>query len=240
MSQKEDTIGQRAVDRQRAWDWPATADWNNTVQSLFSDSLMQELESFVSRRRRQGPVFPAAEDVFRALAVTSLADVKFVILGQDPYHATGQAHGLSFSVPPGVKHPPSLRNILREFASDTGHDVPESGDLTRWANEGGLLLNTILTVDQHLAHSHRGQGWEEFTDKVISQVNKRAENVAFVLWGKPAQEKRKLIDAARHLIVEAPHPSPLSAHRGFFGSKPFSRVNAWRTERGLSQIDWRL
>lgn len=201
---------------------------------------MSELQSFICSRRRQGRVFPVAEDVFRAMAVTSLADVKFVILGQDPYHDDGQAHGLSFSVPRGVKHPPSLRNILREFSSDTGHHVPESGDLTQWAQQGGLLLNTVLTVDQHQAHSHRGQGWEAFTDKIISLVNERAGNVAFVLWGKPAQEKRQLIDTERHLIVEAPHPSPLSAHRGFFGSKPFSRVNTWRSDRGLTEIDWRL
>ncbi len=227
-------------DPNRAWDWPQGTDWAAALGNLFNESWMCELKSFVIARRQLGAVFPVAENVFRALIATPISEVKFVILGQDPYHDEGQAQGISFSVPRGIKHPPSLRNIFREYSSDTGYAVPLSGDLTPWARQGGLLLNSVLTVDAHLAHSHCQQGWEQFTDKIISMVSDQGKNIAFVLWGKPAQEKRELIDTTRHLIIEAPHPSPLSAHRGFFGSKPFSIINAWRKELGLSEINWRL
>ncbi len=223
-----------------AFVWPAGTDWDRELAAQRGADYFVQLEDFVAARRQTGTVYPDRDAVFRALQLTSLADVKFVIVGQDPYHGPGQAHGLCFSVPTGVRPPPSLRNILREMADDYGSAVDEHGDLGNWARQGGLLLNSVLTVDAGEAHSHRGQGWETLTDEIIALVNRQRDNVAFVLWGKPAQQKIKLIDAGRHLIIQAPHPSPLSAHRGFFGSRPFSQINAFRQQRGLPAINWSL
>ncbi|MDG2012788.1 MAG: uracil-DNA glycosylase [Pirellulaceae bacterium] len=174
----------------------------------------------------------------KAYRLTPLERVKFVILGQDPYHGAGQAHGLSFSVPESVRTPPSLANIFKELKADLGEEIPKSGNLSAWATQGGLLLNTVLTVRSAEANSHRKQGWERFTDATIRLVNQKCENVAFVLWGAPARKKTNLINGDRHLIIEAPHPSPLSAYRGFLGSRPFSKINQYRRRHGLPEIDW--
>ncbi len=224
-----------------AFTWPTGSDWTGPLIGQRRSAYFTELEQFVDRRRRATSVYPDRDQVFRALELTPLSEVQFVILGQDPYHGDGQAHGLCFSVPNGIKHPPSLRNILRELADDTGiAGTAGCGDLTGWARRGGLLLNAVLTVDARQAHSHRGRGWERFTDQIISLVSARRQNVAFMLWGNPARQKRQLIDERRHLIIEAPHPSPLSAHRGFFGSRPFSQVNSYRRQQRLPAIDWSL
>ncbi|MCR9197160.1 MAG: uracil-DNA glycosylase [Planctomycetaceae bacterium] len=211
-------------------------DWRNALAEETSQPWFVQLCEFVQRERQTGPVFPPAEDVFQALALTPLANVRVLILGQDPYHDDGQAHGLSFSVRPGVKVPPSLRNIYKELQTDLEIAPAPHGHLQKWAQQGVLLLNTVLTVRAHQAHSHRKQGWETLTDRIIQIVSDRPA-VAFVLWGKPAEAKEKLIDS-RHLIVKSPHPSPLSARRGFFGSRPFSRVNEFLARSGLPQIDW--
>lgn len=221
--------------------WPKEVEgWHEALSPLFDQSWWQNLAGFVQEERRKHEIYPPQADVFRAFQLTPLTDVRFVILGQDPYHGADQAHGLSFSVTPGTKHPPSLMNIFKELESDTQMPIPESGDLTPWASQGGLLLNTVLTVRASEPNSHRKQGWEKFSDAVIQTVNSRCEHVAFVLWGSPARKKSKLIDEKRHLIVESAHPSPLSAYRGFFGSKPFSRINDYRRSFGLPEIDWAL
>jgi uracil-DNA glycosylase len=207
---------------------------------IVGDQLSGELLQFLQTERIQHQVFPAAQNVFNALLLTPFDDVRVVILGQDPYHDVGQAHGLAFSVQPGVKLPASLRNIFKELRDDLGIAPSTSGCLEPWAKQGVLLLNTVLTVRAHEANSHRGIGWEAFTDAVIRQLGKRATPIVFALWGKPAQAKKKLIDTDRHLILEAAHPSPLSAHSGFFGSKPFSRINQALRERGEPEIDWAL
>ena len=204
----------------------------------FSKAYFRELQAFVESERRKHCVFPAAENVYRAFELTSLPEVRVVILGQDPYHDADQAHGLSFSVRPGVKVPPSLRNIFRELHSDLGIPPARHGCLDAWARQGVLLLNTVLTVRAHQAHSHRGKGWEEFTSNMIQAINQQP-HVAFVLWGKPAQEIAGTL-AERHLIIESPHPSPLSAYRGFFGSRPFSRINSFLKQTGQPEIHWEL
>ena len=163
-----------------------------------------------------------------------------MILGQDPYHGEGQAQGLAFSVPKGISFPPSLRNIFQEYNNDLGYEIPSSGDLTKWAQEGVFLLNAVLTVRAGEAHSHKDKGWEIFTDTVIRLISDKKEHVVFILWGKPAQDKSKLIDESKHLILKAPHPSPLSSYRGFFGSKPFSKTNAYLSDHGIDEIDWKL
>ena len=215
-------------------------DWQTALSGVLRSGAFSELAGFVRARRKANPVFPQPNDVFRALQMTPLPQVRFVILGQDPYHGDRQAHGLAFSVPEGVPHPPSLRNILNEWQADTGYARPVSGSLARWAVNGGLLLNTVMTVDAHKPHSHRDKGWEAFTDQIIRAVSHHRNRVAFLLWGKPAQEKAALIDSSRHLVLTAPHPSPLSAWRGFSGSRPFSAVNRWRATHGLDPIDWSL
>ena len=204
----------------------------------FSKAYFRELQAFVESERRKHCVFPAAENVYRAFELTPLPEVRVVILGQDPYHDADQAHGLSFSVRPGVKAPPSLRNIFRELHSDLGIPPARHGCLDAWARQGVLLLNTVLTVRAHQAHSHRGKGWEEFTSNMIQAINQQP-HVAFVLWGKPAQEIAGTL-AERHLIIESPHPSPLSAYRGFFGSRPFSRINSFLKQTGQPEIHWEL
>lgn len=219
--------------------WPVESDWTEQLAEHFQSDSWHDLDKFVQQQRESETVFPPTDDVFRAFELTSFADTRVVILGQDPYHGQGQAHGLSFSVPESVtKFPPSLRNILKELNSDLGIEREfTSGDLAPWAKQGVLLLNTVLTVRESSANSHRKQGWEAFTDFVIRQFNNHPESVVFILWGKPAEKKADLIDA-RHAIICSPHPSPLSAHRGFFGSKPFSSANQHLIEFGRSPIEW--
>lgn len=219
--------------------WPVESDWSDRLSEVFQSEKFQSLVQFVESERSKHTVFPPADEVFTAFRETSYADTKVVILGQDPYHGAGQAHGLSFSVKEGVKHPPSLRNIFKELAGDLEHEVPGSGSLLRWSQQGVLMLNTVLTVQESQANSHRKKGWEEFTDAVIQSLNNHPNSVVFVLWGTPAQKKEKLIDA-RHFLIKSVHPSPLSAHRGFFGSKPFSLANQYLVEAGLSPVDWQL
>jgi uracil-DNA glycosylase len=223
---------------------PVTAilknDWADHLGGEFAQPYYQTLRQFLIREYRTGTVFPDMHDIFNALHYTPFASVKVCILGQDPYHGPGQAHGLSFSVKPGVPAPPSLQNILKELASDLGCREPNHGCLEHWARQGVLLLNTVLTVRGGQANSHHGQGWERFTDRVIEVLNARPEPMMFILWGRHAQTKRAMIDTSRHGIIASPHPSPLSAHRGFFGSRPFSRANAFLQQRGVAPVDWAI
>ncbi len=217
-----------------------TTDWNPLLRSEFDEPYWANLMSFVAQERSRHEVFPPDSEVFAALHLTSFASTRVVILGQDPYHGPGQAHGLCFSVRRGTRLPPSLANIYRELADDIGCDQPVHGDLTSWATQGVLLLNTTLTVRAHAAASHQGQGWERFTDRVIRTVNDKPHSVVFVLWGAAARRKSLMIDTSRHFIIESAHPSPLSARNGFFGSRPFSRTNAHLVASGLTPIDWTL
>lgn len=214
--------------------------WRSALGDPMGLPYFRSLEGFLEVERQAHSVFPAEPDVFQAFECTPLDQVRVVILGQDPYHDVGQAHGLAFSVRPGVKLPASLRNIFKELHADLGVPTPGNGCLIPWARQGVLLLNTVLTVRAHQAHSHRGRGWEVFTDQVIKHLGQQSEPLVFVLWGKPAQAKKKLIEASRHLILEAPHPSPLSAHGGFFGSRPFSKINDALRGWGKAEIDWTL
>lgn len=216
------------------------ADWRPHLGDSIRSDHFARLEDFLLGEWQKATVYPPREDVFAAFHLTPYHRVKAVILGQDPYHGPGQAHGLCFSVPPGAKNPPSLRNILRELHHDLGIPVPNGGCLTPWAEQGVLLLNTVLTVRAGNANSHRNRGWEMFTDAVIAAINRRTEPVAFVLWGRHAEAKARLIDTARHPVVRSPHPSPLSARRGFFGSRPFSKVNAALRQSGQQPVDWSL
>jgi uracil-DNA glycosylase len=218
---------------------PAT-DWNPVLRSEFSEPYWKELQTFVEEERRRGTVHPPRADVFAALHLTSLADTKVVVLGQDPYHGPGQAHGLSFSVRPGIEIPPSLRNIFKELHDDIGCPIPRHGCLESWARSGVLLLNTTLTVRAGAAASHQGRGWERFTDRVIATVNDRSEGVVFLLWGASSRKKKHLIDTTRHAVIESVHPSPLSAHNGFFGSRPFSRTNEALAQFGRPPVEWCL
>jgi uracil-DNA glycosylase len=220
--------------------FPATLhdSWRPFLTEQSEQPYFHTLAQFLQEERREHLVFPAEEDVFQAFRLAALNDVKVVILGQDPYHDDGQAHGLSFSVRPGVRLPPSLRNIFKELHSDLGITPAGQGCLEAWARQGVLLLNTVLTVRAHEPLSHRKKGWEQFTTEVIQCVN-QLPHAAFVLWGSAAQEKAVLLDD-RHLIIQNAHPSPLSARRGFFGSQPFSRINAYLSQKGLREIDWRL
>tara|TARA_Y100000590_G_scaffold48451_1_gene51343 strand:+ start:386 stop:979 length:594 start_codon:yes stop_codon:yes gene_type:complete len=194
----------------------------------------------VQHERETTEVYPPDDDVYVALHLTSFAEVKVLILGQDPYHGEGQAHGLCFSVRHGIEIPPSLQNIYKEMHSDLGVVPPNHGNLEGWARQGVLLLNAVLTVRARNAGSHRNRGWESFTDEIIRVVNSKEDRVVFILWGAFAQKKKMLIDASQHVVIEAPHPSPLSAHRGFFGSRPFSRTNAALVEAGIDPVDWAL
>lgn len=218
----------------------APTDWNPILRSEFDEPYWSELQEFVADERRRGPVYPPHEEVFAALHLTSYRDVKAVILGQDPYHGAGQAHGFCFSVRRGVTIPPSLRNVYRELHDDLGVATPAHGNLERWARQGVLLLNTTLTVRRGEAASHQGKGWERFTDRVIASMNDKTEPVVFLLWGAPARKKKTLVDTSRHIVIESAHPSPLSAHNGFFGSRPFSRANDALREAGREPIDWTL
>jgi uracil-DNA glycosylase len=214
-------------------------DWSHIVELQQQQSYFRTLSQFVERERLQHVVYPAHSDVYSALRLTPLEKTRVVLLGQDPYHGAGQAHGLSFSVPNGVALPPSLRNIMKERQTDVGIPLSPHGNLTRWAKQGVLLLNSTLTVREGEAGSHRGQGWETFTDALLAAVNAKDHRVVFVLWGSTAQQKHALITGKHHVVLQAPHPSPLSAHRGFFGSSPFSQVNKALEEVGEIPIDWR-
>ncbi|MFO7264588.1 MAG: uracil-DNA glycosylase [Limnochordales bacterium] len=215
-------------------------DWGEILKDEFEQPYYQELRRFLIQEYRTRVVYPDMHDIFNALHYTSYADTKVCILGQDPYHGPGQAHGLSFSVKPGVPPPPSLQNIFKELHDDIGCPIPDHGCLIPWARQGVLLLNTVLTVRAGEPMSHRGKGWERFTDRVIAELNKRERPIVFILWGRPAREKKAMIDTSRHFIIESAHPSPLSAHYGFFGSRPFSRANEFLRRAGMEPIDWAL
>jgi len=211
-----------------------------TVGDELAKPYFGDLQQFLENERTKHTVFPPVDRVFEALELTPFDAVRVVVLGQDPYHDDGQAHGLAFSVLTGVKLPASLRNIFKELHDDLGGPLAKHGCLIPWAKQGVLMLNTVLTVRAHQAHSHRGKGWELFTDAVIAALSKRTDPIVFVLWGKPAQGKKILIDLQRHHVLESAHPSPLSAHRGFFGSRPFSKINDALRAWGQAEIDWRL
>ena len=215
-----------------------TTDWNPVLRAEFDQPYWADLQAFVAAERAQAPVYPPHDEVFAALHLTPYASTRVLILGQDPYHGSGQAHGLCFSVRRGVAVPPSLRNIYQELDTDLGIAHPGHGNLEAWARQGVLLLNATLTVRAGQAASHQGKGWETFTDQVIRAVSAKREHVVFLLWGGYARRKKSLIDTSRHTVIESPHPSPLSAHNGFFGSRPFSRANEALSAHGQPEIDW--
>ncbi|WP_369795128.1 uracil-DNA glycosylase [Halioglobus sp. HI00S01] len=215
--------------------------WLAHLGKEFDQAYMQELRDFLRAEKAAGKrIFPRGSEFFNAFSHTPLADVKVVILGQDPYHGEGQAHGLCFSVQPGVKVPPSLKNIYKEINAELGLPIPIHGHLTAWASQGVLLLNSVLSVECAQAASHQGKGWERFTDKVIEVINREREGVVFLLWGSYAQRKGAIIDTERHCVLKAPHPSPLSAHRGFFGCGHFAAANHYLQGRGQAPVDWSL
>ena len=214
--------------------------WQQVVGEEFDKPYYLQLREFLKQEYFNETVYPPMEDMWNAFRYTDYPDVKVVILGQDPYHGPGQAHGLSFSVKPGIAAPPSLMNIYKELQSDMGCYIPKNGYLKKWADQGVLLLNTVLTVRAGNANSHKGMGWEHFTDKVISLLNDRKEPIVFILWGRNAQNKLNLINNPQHYIIKGPHPSPLSAHYGFFGSKPFSKTNSFLKSIGSTPIDWQI
>jgi len=215
-------------------------DWAGLLAPEFEQPYYIELRQYLKEQFRSETVYPNMHDIFNALHLTSYAGTKVVILGQDPYHGAGQAHGLSFSVQPGVPAPPSLQNMFKELRADLGCPIPNHGCLVRWAEQGVLLLNTVLTVREGTPNSHKGKGWEQFTDSVIGLLNEREQPVLFILWGNHAGQKSRLITNRRHRILRSVHPSPLSAHRGFFGSKPFSQANAFLSNLGMDEINWEL
>jgi len=215
-------------------------DWLSVLEPEFKKDYYKQLYRFILEEYKNKQIFPPSEDLFNAFHLTPLSRVKVVILGQDPYHDDGQAHGLCFSVKPGIKIPRSLENIYKELQSDLGCKIPNNGYLVKWAKQGVLMLNTVLTVQAHTPLSHRGKGWEEFTSAAIRALNEQDRPIVFILWGKPAQEKKVLLNNPNHLILEAPHPSPLSANRGFFGSRPFSKTNNFLAENGEAPIDWQI
>jgi uracil-DNA glycosylase len=215
-------------------------DWEEALGEERRKPYFRTLSDFLTQERARHKVFPPEPDVFSAFRLTPLADTRVLILGQDPYHGPGQAHGLAFSVRPGVAPPPSLQNIFKELQTDQKVPAPKHGSLVHWAGQGVLLLNAVLTVRAGQANSHQGKGWELFTDAAIRAVNDKREPVVFVFWGRYAQRKVKLVDSSRHFVLVGAHPSPLSAHTGFFGSKPFSRINTYLKEHGRQPIDWSL
>jgi uracil-DNA glycosylase len=214
--------------------------WRTALTEETRQAYFAALQKFVSEEREQHTIFPPEAEVFAALTLTPIDRVRVLILGQDPYHDDHQAHGLCFSVQAGVAIPPSLSNIFKELQSDLGYKIPNNGNLTAWAKQGVLLLNTALTVRAHQANSHKDRGWETFTDAVIRAVNAKTDPVIFVLWGANARKKISLIDQSRHTVIESAHPSPLSAYRGFFGSRPFSRINTALRVEGKTEIDWQI
>ena len=215
-------------------------DWLGPLTPEFRKPYYAKLYKTILSEYQTRQIFPASDDIFNAFSFTPLSNVKAVILGQDPYHNDGQAHGLCFSVKPDVEIPPSLVNIYKELQDDLGCYIPNHGYLKKWADQGVLLLNTVLTVRAHQANSHRGIGWEEFTDAAIRILNEQERPIVFILWGRPAQTKKAMLTNPNHLILEAPHPSPLSAYRGFFGSRPFSQTNNFLKEHGIEPIDWQI
>ncbi|KZY63842.1 MULTISPECIES: uracil-DNA glycosylase [unclassified Oleiphilus] len=218
-----------------------SASWKTIIGEQFTLPYMRELDSFLDSELAAGKtIYPASDLLFSALNATDFEDVRVIILGQDPYHGPNQAHGLSFSVQPGVKIPPSLMNIYKELETDIGCPIPMHGYLQEWAEQGVLLLNAVLTVEQANANAHQGKGWEQFTDAIIRKLNDERENLVFILWGSYAQKKGQFIDTSKHCVLTSVHPSPLSAHRGFFGSQPFSKANRYLEENGVYQIDWNL
>lgn len=218
-----------------------TNDWSLALKDEFNKPYYRDLYRFVKEEYSTKVVYPPADDIFNALHLTPLKDVKVLILGQDPYHNEHQAHGLSFSVLPDQKDiPPSLQNIYKELQEDLGCYIPNNGYLKKWADQGVLMLNTVLTVRAHEPNSHQGRGWENFTDAIIQAVNQKDEPVVYMLWGRPAQSKIPMLTNPKHLILKAPHPSPLSAYRGFFGCRHFSRCNEFLSQNGLEPIDWQI
>ncbi len=215
-------------------------DWESFLKDEYNKKYYQELRSFLIKEYKNKTIYPNMYDLFNAIHLTAYKDVKVVILGQDPYHGKGQAHGLSFSVQKGIATPPSLQNIYKELKSDLGCFIPNNGFLEKWAKQGILLLNTVLTVEEGKPNSHKGIGWEIFTDKIISILNDKNDPIVFILWGKNAQSKESLITNKSHLVIKSPHPSPLSASRGFFGSKPFSKTNLFLKSVGKEEIDWQI
>lgn len=215
-------------------------DWKPLLAPEFEKPYYQKLRAFLEEEYRTHVIYPDQNDIFNALHYTSYENTKVVILGQDPYHGPNQAHGLSFSVQPGVKTPPSLQNMYKELQTDLGCEIPNNGYLVKWAEQGVLLLNAVLTVRQGEANSHKGKGWEHFTDRVIELLNEREKPAIFILWGRHAQAKKKWITNPKHHIIESVHPSPLSARRGFFGSQPFSKVNHLLSSMGEKEIDWQI
>lgn len=212
--------------------------WQEVLQTEFDKPYFENLVGFVKQEYASNTIFPPAGQIFNAFNTCPFNNVKVVILGQDPYHGPGQAHGLCFSVNDGIQFPPSLQNIFKEITADLGIPAPKTGNLTRWAEQGVLLLNATLTVRASQAGSHQGKGWEEFTDAVIKTISEKAENVVFILWGSYAIKKKSLINASKHCILTAPHPSPLSSYRGFFGCKHFSQTNTYLTSKGKTPIEW--
>ena len=212
--------------------------WQEVLQTEFDKPYFENLVGFVKQEYASNTIFPPAGQIFNAFNTCPFNNVKVVILGQDPYHGPGQAHGLCFSVNDGIQFPPSLQNIFKEITSDLGIPAPKTGNLTRWAEQGVLLLNATLTVRASQAGSHQGKGWEEFTDAVIKTISEKAENVVFILWGSYAIKKKSLINASKHCILTAPHPSPLSSYRGFFGCKHFSQTNTYLASKGKTPIEW--
>ncbi len=219
---------------------PIAGEWARALEGEFRKPYYKKLFTFVGEEYRSKRIYPPAQDIFNAFHFTPLDQVKVVILGQDPYHEEGQAHGLSFSVKPGIDIPPSLVNIYKELEDDLGCYIPNHGYLEKWARQGVMLLNTVLTVRAHQANSHKNMGWEEFTDAAIRILADQDRPLVFILWGRPAQQKKAMIHNPRHLVLESPHPSPLSAYRGFFGSRPFSKTNDYLTRHGLAPIDWQI
>ncbi|MBB6450561.1 uracil-DNA glycosylase [Geomicrobium halophilum] len=216
---------------------PLHNDWANHLGAEFDKDYYKELRAFLKKEYTERPIYPSMYDIFNALHLTSYENTKVIILGQDPYHGPNQAHGLSFSVQPGVKTPPSLQNIFKELESDIGCAIPKNGDLRGWAHQGVLLLNTVLTVRAHEAASHKGKGWEIFTDQIIKTISAKKDPVVFMLWGRHAQAKAAMIED-HHCLIRSPHPSPFAAHKGFFGSRPFTRANDFLHMKGLQTIDW--
>lgn len=224
-----------------SYDTEAVAmDWELWLKEERQQAYYQDLMKFLEKEYEEKTIFPPREELFSAFQYCAMKDIKVVILGQDPYHEKNQAHGLAFSVRKGIKIPPSLRNIYKELNNDLGTAIPQHGCLTSWAKQGVFMLNAVLSVQEGKAGSHHNKGWEQFTDHVIQTINKECEAVVFLLWGAPAQRKQALIDSDKHCILCAPHPSPLSAYRGFFGSKPFSQANEYLAKQNRKQIDWSI
>ncbi len=215
-------------------------DWDIVLQDEYEKDYFKKIVSFVNKEYKKNVIFPPKNCILKALSLTNYKDVKVVILGQDPYHGEHEANGLSFSVNKGVRLPPSLQNIYKEMKNDLDINMTNCGDLTKWANEGVLLLNSILTVEKDKPASHKNIGWEKFTDEIICQVNNKSRPVVFILWGNFARSKKKLITNKKHLIIESTHPSPFSCHNGFFGSRPFSKTNNFLKKNNIKEIDWKI